>query len=197
MEIDVNRVQADQEIDEGFFLFFGDKFEKGIGKHAARWEWRVDTDVESKSFGVDIANLYTTFMSEKDRISFARGGNTDVIFCIGWMGKEGLENEVVEGTGYSFDLLSFSGSFNDPLLGFIPSFIESEETSFTTTFDKLIGFCDELCGKDPAWELSVWSDSSGCWIPRNLSNFWRRIDEFRGNGGRWVYWGSSLEPVGQ
>lgn len=93
--------------------------------------------------------------------------------------------------------MGFAGPLNNPWLGLVPSFVESEKTSLTTPLDKLIRLCDELCGEDPARKLGVWGDSTGGGIPRDLGNLWRWVHKLGGDGGRWIDRGSTFEPVGQ
>ena len=62
-------------------------------------------------------------------------------------------------------LLRLAGALLNPLLGLIPSLVESKETGLTTTLDELIRLCDELSGEDPARELSVGGDGIGLGIP--------------------------------
>lgn len=46
-------------------------------------------------------------------------------------------------------LLWFSGAFSNPLLGFRPGLVQSQEASLSTALDELIGLCDELGIVDP------------------------------------------------
>jgi len=68
------------------------------------------------------------------------------------------------------------------LFGLVPSFVESEEAGFASSFDQLIGLRDKLGGMDPGGQLGVWGDRSGDRVPRDLSDLWRREYEVRGDG---------------
>ena len=43
-------------------------------------------------------------MGEEDLVAFALGVDADVVFCVGGMGEEWFNDEVVQGSGYGFDL---------------------------------------------------------------------------------------------
>ena len=49
----------------------------------------------------------------------------------------------------------------------------------------------------PAGELGVGSDGFCFGIPRDLRNFWRRVNEAGGNLGGGIYWRRALEPICQ
>lgn len=78
-----------------------------------------------------------------------------------------------------------------------PSFIESEKAGLASAFDQLIGFCDKLGGMDPCGKLGVRGDCTGGGIPRDLSDFWRRVNEVFGDGRRRMDLGSALKPKGK
>jgi hypothetical protein len=104
VEIHVYRVQADEEVDEGLFLFGGDVAEEGRCDGRAGGEWRVDGNIEFEGFRIDIADIYTTFVSEEDRITFAGGVDADVVLGVRWVRKEWLDDEVVEGPSDGLNL---------------------------------------------------------------------------------------------
>lgn len=64
VEIDIDRVEADKEIDEGILLGFCYMDEDGLLDLIARWELATDRDRESECLCVDIANIDTTFVGE-------------------------------------------------------------------------------------------------------------------------------------
>ena len=78
-----------------------------------------------------------------------------------------------------------------------PSFIESEEAGLAPTLDQLIGFCDKLGGMDPGGKLGIWGDCTSGGIPRDLSDFWRRVNEVWRDGRGRMDWGSALKPKGK
>jgi len=104
VEIYVDRVQTDEEVDEGVLLFGGDVGEERRCDGGARGERRIDGDVELESFSIDIADVYTTFVREEDRVAFASRVNANVVLRVGRVRKERLDDEVVEGTSDSLNL---------------------------------------------------------------------------------------------
>jgi hypothetical protein len=93
--------------------------------------------------------------------------------------------------------LWFSSAISNPLTSVVPRFVESEQTSLSATFDKLIGFCDEFCGKDPGRELSVWGDGVCGWVPSDLGDFWRGINKVGGDCAGTVECRCTGEPIGK
>ena len=59
---------------------------------------------------------------------------------------------------------------DDPFLCFVPSLVESKQTSLSSTLDKLVRLCYKLGVEDPTGELGVGGDGVGLWIPRDLSD---------------------------
>ena len=82
VEVDINGVETDEEVDENFFLLFGYMFQKGLSPDVTRWEGSGNADIKPKGFGVDIANVDTTLVSEEDRIALTVGVDADVEFGI-------------------------------------------------------------------------------------------------------------------
>ena len=79
-------------------------FEQGVGDRLARGERCSDREIESEGLGVDISNVYTTLMSEKNRVAFPSGIDANIVFSVGWVREERLYDEVVEGAGSALDL---------------------------------------------------------------------------------------------
>ncbi len=104
MKVDVDGVQANQEVDKGFLLASRYMGEKRRCDRLSRWEMGTNWEVKSESFGVDITDVDTSLVGEKDRITLALGGDADVVLCVGWMREERLEDEVVQGAGHGLDL---------------------------------------------------------------------------------------------
>jgi hypothetical protein len=82
VEVNIDGVKADEEVDESIPLFGRNVLEKSGSELLARRERLVDENVELKCFGIDITNIDTTFMGEKDRITLALGCNADIILRI-------------------------------------------------------------------------------------------------------------------
>jgi hypothetical protein len=104
VKIHIDGIQADEEVDEGIFLFGGDMGEEGGCDGGAGGERCIDGNVELESFGIDITNVYTTFVREEDRVAFAGRVDADVILRVGRVREERLNNEVVEGAGDGLNL---------------------------------------------------------------------------------------------
>jgi hypothetical protein len=104
VQIDVNTVETDEEVNESLLLLGRDVGKKGRSDGLAGGEGFVDGDIEDKCFSVDIANINTTFVSKENRISFALGVDTDVVFSVRRMGLEWFDNKVVKCACYGFDL---------------------------------------------------------------------------------------------
>lgn len=104
VEVDVDGVEADEEVDEVIFLLGGDVREEGGGDDFAGGERLSDVDVEFEGFGVNITNVDTSFVGEKDGIAFTLGVDADVVLGVGGVREERLENEVVQGSRDGFNL---------------------------------------------------------------------------------------------
>lgn len=86
MEIDIDRIKADDEIDKSVLLDFGDVSEKSGLYFFAGGEGLVDRNGEFESFGVYITNIDTTLMSKEDMIAFTGRVDTNVKFRVGRVG---------------------------------------------------------------------------------------------------------------
>ena len=104
MKININRVEADEEVDKGLLLGSRDVLQEGVGDGLTRGEGCVDGEAKFEGFGVDIANVNTAFVSEKDVVAFASGVDANVIFGIGWVREERFDDEVVERAGNGLNL---------------------------------------------------------------------------------------------
>jgi hypothetical protein len=71
--------------------------EESGGDGGAGGEGCVDRDIEFEGFGVDIADIDTTFVCEEDGVAFAGGVDADIILGVGWMREERLYDKVVKG----------------------------------------------------------------------------------------------------
>lgn len=104
VKINVDTVEADEEIDESVLLGGRDMLEEGRCDGFARRERLIHREVENKSLGVNITDVDTTFVCEEDRVALTSRGNADIVFCVCGMGQEGLNDEVVKGSCDGFDL---------------------------------------------------------------------------------------------
>jgi hypothetical protein len=104
MQVDVDRIQTNEEISERFLLFDWDVFEEGGFDGGPRGEGGTEEEVEFEGFGVDIADFDTSFVGEENRITLTRGVDADVIFSVRGVGEEWLDDEVVQRSGDRFYL---------------------------------------------------------------------------------------------
>lgn len=68
------------------------------------------------------------------------------------MRAEGLNDEGVESTGGLLNGHGLAGPLLDPSASLFPALVEAQETSLSSSLDKLIGLADELGGEDPIGE---------------------------------------------
>jgi hypothetical protein len=108
VEIHIDTVEADEEIDEGLLLGFGYVFEESGCDGFSGWEGFGDRNVKDEGFGVNITNVDASFVSEENCITLACRCDTDIVFSIGGMRKEGFDNEIVERSCDSFDLMGLN-----------------------------------------------------------------------------------------
>lgn len=104
MEVNVDAVEADEEVDEGLPLLGGDVGEEGLGDRLAGGEGFRHGDVEHERLGVDISDIDTTLVGEEDGVALALGGDADVVLGVGGVGQEGLDDKVVQSARNRFDL---------------------------------------------------------------------------------------------
>lgn len=104
MQVDVDGVEANEEIDESLFLRIGDMGEKRRLDSISRGERLADSDRKAESLCIDIADIDTTLVSEKNFVALASRVNADVEFSVGRVGEEGLDNECAEGARDRLDL---------------------------------------------------------------------------------------------
>jgi hypothetical protein len=104
VEVDVDGVETEEEVDESFPLGFWNMFEQGGRDDGAGGEGAVDWDGENEGFGINVADFYSSFVCEEDRVAFAGGVNADIVFRVRRVGEERLDNKVIKSTGDRFDL---------------------------------------------------------------------------------------------
>ena len=92
-------------------------------------------------------------------------------------------------------LLRFSSSFRNPLPGFGPTLVESEEPSLTTALDELIRLRNELGGKNPVRNFVIRSDCIRFRIPGHLGNPSGRVLELGLDRRMGCHWRCTLKPV--
>ncbi len=82
VKIDINGVEADQEVYKGLAFFGRNKFQEGGCNSGAIGEWCVDRDLQDESLSINIADVYTTFVGEKDVVALACRVNADIVFGV-------------------------------------------------------------------------------------------------------------------
>jgi hypothetical protein len=73
VEVNVDRVETDEEVDEDFLLLFGYVFKESLGPNVAWGERSGNANIEPKGFGVNITNVDTTLVSEENGITLTVG----------------------------------------------------------------------------------------------------------------------------
>jgi hypothetical protein len=105
VKVDVDRVQAGNEVNEGLLdLTTGDVLEEAGLDGLAVGQLASDGDEKLDSLGVDISNLDSSLVGEENDISLTNRVDADVELGVGRVGKEGLDDEGVESTGGLLDL---------------------------------------------------------------------------------------------
>lgn len=82
VEIEVYRVEADEEVNKSLFLLFGYVGEKSSLDILTSGEGLVDRNEELEGLGVYITDIDTTLMSEEDIIAFTGGVDANVEFSV-------------------------------------------------------------------------------------------------------------------
>ncbi len=104
VEVDIYGIEADEEVDECVFFRSRDVGEESGSDGLARWERLSDQNVEDESFGINITDVDTTLVCEKDAVTLTLGVDANVIFGVGGVREEGLDNEVVQGASNGLNL---------------------------------------------------------------------------------------------
>ena len=105
MQVNIDAVQTNEEINESILLLRRDVGQEGGRDDIACGEGLSYGKVEYERLCVDVANVYAAFVSEEDGVAFTSRCNANVVFGVGGMGKEGLNDKVVERSGDRFDLI--------------------------------------------------------------------------------------------
>lgn len=105
MELDVDAVEANEEVDEGLLaLLARNAGEKGRLDLFARGELSADGDEKGERLGVDVSNFDSSLVGEEDVVPLADRVDTDVELGPVRVGEEGLDDEVVQGSLGLLDL---------------------------------------------------------------------------------------------
>ena len=104
MQVNVDAIQANEEINEGVFLFRWDVDQEGGRDDVACGERLNYGKVEYERFCVDVADVDAAFVGEEDGVAFTTGCDADVVFGVRGMRKERFNDKVVERSRDRFDL---------------------------------------------------------------------------------------------
>lgn len=104
MEVDVNGVEAGDEVDENIVLGLGDVDKEGRADGVSGGELVLDLDLELESLCVDIADLDTSLVGEENVVAIAVRVDADVVLGVGGVGDEWLDEEGLEDTSNGVDL---------------------------------------------------------------------------------------------
>jgi hypothetical protein len=104
VQVHIDAIQTNEEINEGILLLRWDVGQEGGRDDFACRERLSYRKVEYEGLCVDVADVYAAFVGEEDGIAFTSGCDADVVFGVGGMGKERLNDKVVERSRDRFDL---------------------------------------------------------------------------------------------
>jgi len=99
VQVHIDAVQTDEEINEGILLLRWDVGQEGGRDDVACGERLSYRKVEYERLCVDVA-----FVGEEDGVAITSRCDANVVFCVGGMGKGGLNDKVVERSGDRFNL---------------------------------------------------------------------------------------------
>jgi len=105
VQVNIDAVQTNEEINESILLLRRDVGQEGGRDDIACGEGLSYGKVEYERLCVDVANVYAAFVGEEDGVAFTSRCNANVVFGVGGMGKERLNDKVVERSGDRFDLI--------------------------------------------------------------------------------------------
>lgn len=105
MEVDINSIETGDEVYQDVMLGLRDMDKKCGADRLGCWESILDLDLEFEGLGIDIADLDTSLVGEEDVVSVAIRVDADVVFSVGGMGDEGLDEEGLEDAIDRVDLL--------------------------------------------------------------------------------------------
>lgn len=106
MEIDVDSVEAGDEVHEDIVLGLGDVDEEGGADGIGGGELVLDLDLELECLCIDITDLDASLVGEEDVVTVAVRVDADIVLSVGGVGDEGLDKEGLENTGDGVDLIA-------------------------------------------------------------------------------------------
>lgn len=109
VQVDVDTVQSDQEVGKDILLGRRDMGEEGADEGLSRGELLVDLDQEFESLGIDISDIDTTLVREENVVALPDRVNAHVIFRVGRVGKERLDDELVQAASGTLNLCKVVG----------------------------------------------------------------------------------------
>lgn len=110
VQVDVNRVQAGDEIDERLLDFTAvDVLQQTRLDCLAVGQFTANGNEELNGFGVDVADIDTSLVGEENEVAFANRVDANVEFRVGRVRQERLDDEFVEGAESLLDLESRNG----------------------------------------------------------------------------------------
>jgi hypothetical protein len=119
VEINVDRVQAGNEVNQDITLEFWNILEKSLLDNISSGEGVIDLDEKLHGLSVNITNFDTTFVGEENVIAFTFTVNTDIVFSVGRMRNKGLNQEGLDETSSLFNLLRKPNSVSKPCVNFL------------------------------------------------------------------------------
>lgn len=104
VKIDIDGVKPDKEVDQGILFFCGNMFEESGSNVLTSRERSNHRNIEDESFGIHITDVDTTLVREEDAVTFTLRGDANIIFGVGGVRKERLDDKIVQGSGDGLNL---------------------------------------------------------------------------------------------
>ncbi len=96
VKVHIDGVETNEEVDQCCLLALNNVCQQCGRDRLARRERGTDGEAKGERLGVNITDVDTSFMSEENEIPLTLRSDADVVFGVGRMGEEGLEDEVVD-----------------------------------------------------------------------------------------------------
>jgi hypothetical protein len=144
VEVDVDTVEADNEVAEDVLLSLGDVGEERLDHLLTGREGLADGEEELERLGVDIADVDTALVGEVDPVTVTERVDADIVLGVLGVGEEGLDDEGLESTSGGLDLDGLAGALGDPVAGGLPVLANGEEAGLAAALNELVGLADEL-----------------------------------------------------
>jgi hypothetical protein len=93
VQVNIDRVKADDKVDEGVLLRGGHSMQEGGGDGGACREGLANWDREDGCLGINIVDVNAALVREKDLVSLTSGGYANIVFRMRRVWDEGFDDE--------------------------------------------------------------------------------------------------------